>query len=406
MASLRRRRALSHIGGPIETRGISDSDRKLVAFALDVAPDEHASRAHVHGFHSYPARVDPRTARRLIEGLAHSRGTVLDPFCGSGTVLVEARLAGLRAFGVDANPLAIELTWLKVRGTSREERAQILEGARRVAAHAEDRRATKAGATRRYGPEDVALFDPHVLLELDGLKEGLRRERNPETQRALALVLSSILIKVSRRTGDSARGMAKKRLASGYPIRLFLAKTEELARRLEAFSSLLPRNTPPPAVRVGDARRLEGIPDESVETIVTSPPYAGTYDYLAHHEARLRWLDMEASDFADTEIGARRHFTALPFREALTRWDAEFSAALLAMRRVLQPKGAAVLVLGDSAAGSRPIFADRTVERLAPRTGLEVTAIASQGRPHFHEPTTGAFSQLPRREHAILLRRF
>lgn len=400
-----RRRALSHIGGPIETSGTIEADRALVARALDVEPDEQASRAHVHGFHSYPARIDPRTARRLIEALAPPKGVVLDPFCGSGTVLVEARLAGRRALGTDANPLAVELAWLKVRGTSPRERASILEAARRVAAHAEDRRVRRLGATRRYGPADIALFDPHVLLELDGLKEALGQERDREVQRALGLVLSAILVKVSRRTGDSAKLLGKKRLATGFTIRVFFAKAEELVERLAAFAAMLPRDAEPPAARVGDARRLDGIGDVSVDAIVTSPPYAGTYDYLAHHEARLRWLEIQPEGFAEAEIGARRHFADLPFREAIERWDRELSDALFAMRRVLQPTGAAALVIGDSAVGSRPILADETLRRLAPRVGLRVTAIASQARPHFHEPTISAFRRAPRREHAILLRR-
>lgn len=399
-----RRRALSHIGGPIEAHGESDADRGVVTRALEIAPDEQASRLHIHGFHSYPARIDPRTARRLIEDLSPEGGTVLDPFCGSGTTLVEARLLGRRAFGIDANPLAIELSWLKVRGTTERERESILEAARRVSTFAEERRKKRAGATRRFGPEDTSLFDPHVLLELDSLKGGLLGERDEEIRRVLYLVLSSLLIKVSRRTGDSAGKMAPKRLASGYTIRLFGARTEELVRRLAAFSALLPSNAPPPAARVGDARRLEPIRDASVDCIVTSPPYAGTYDYLAHHETRLRWLDIEQRDFASREIGARRHFSSLPFRAAIERWDHEFSLTLSAMRRVLKPNGAAALILGDSAVGSRAILADETVRKLAPSLGLRVTAIASQRRPHFHRPTSRAFVRTPRREHAILLR--
>lgn len=398
------RRPLSQIGGTIETVGPSAHDRALAERSLDVQPDEQAARAHVHGFHSYPARVDPRTARRLIEELSPEGGTILDPFCGSGTVLVEGRLAGRRALGVDANPLAVELAWLKARGTTAEERASIVRAAHRVTDYAEDRRARRAGSSRRYGPEDTSLFDPHVLLELDSLKGAISNEIDSELRRVLFLVLSSILIKVSRRTGDSAKLLAPKRLASGFTIRLFLGKAEELARRLAAFSAMLPRGAPMPAVRLGDARLLEGVPDRSVQAIVTSPPYAGTYDYLEHHQARLRWLDIEATPFAETEIGARRHFQARPFREAIERWDDELLAALSAMRRVLAPSGAAALILGDSAAGARPILADESVRKLAPRAGLEVTAIASQERRHFHAPTTAAFSRAPRREHAIVLR--
>jgi len=76
--------------------------------------------------------------------------------------------------GVDANPLAVELAWLKTRGTTSTERAQMIDRARAVALSADERRKRRAGATRRYGSEDVALFDPHVLLELDGLVSSLR----------------------------------------------------------------------------------------------------------------------------------------------------------------------------------------------------------------------------------------
>ncbi len=195
--------------------------------ALDIRSDE-GTRDHVHGFHSYPARMHPITARRLIEQLSPPEGVLLDPFCGSGTVLVEGLLAGRQVIGVDANPLAIELAWLKTRTSTDGGRREILEGARAAVAFADERRKRRSGATHRYGAEDVSLFDPHVLLELDGLRAGLARMSASATKRALFLVLSSILVKVSRRPGDTAPSEAPRRLASGFTIRLFLKKTEEL----------------------------------------------------------------------------------------------------------------------------------------------------------------------------------
>ena len=134
--------------------------------------------------------MHPITARRLIEQLSPKGSVLLDPFCGSGTVLVEGRLTGRRVLGVDANPLAVELAWLKTRSMAESERRELLEGARATAVFAEKRRELQSGATRRYGAEDVALFDPHVLLELDGLRAGLTRISASGTQRAHFLVLS------------------------------------------------------------------------------------------------------------------------------------------------------------------------------------------------------------------------
>ncbi len=66
-----------------------------------------------HGLHPYPARMVPQIARRLLGRLAHRNDVVLDPFCGSGGVLVEARLAGLNCVGIDINPLACLLAEVK-----------------------------------------------------------------------------------------------------------------------------------------------------------------------------------------------------------------------------------------------------------------------------------------------------
>src|SRR5262249_48113475 len=74
--------------------------------ALDVG--DQGITSFTHRFHSYPARLHPHTARRALAALALPPGArVLDPFCGSGTVLVEAVRAGLAASGLDASPLAV-----------------------------------------------------------------------------------------------------------------------------------------------------------------------------------------------------------------------------------------------------------------------------------------------------------
>src|SRR5262249_17266475 len=123
MKGPRERRSLSHVGGAVDMGGDPALAQRL-ALALDVDAEPSASRDHVHGFHSYPARMHPATAARLVAAFAPPGATVLDPFCGSGTVLVEAMLAGRRAVGTDLNPLAVALATLKTTPRS----ARELEG--------------------------------------------------------------------------------------------------------------------------------------------------------------------------------------------------------------------------------------------------------------------------------------
>ena len=402
----KQRRALTHVGGPTLLEGDAALAAKL-AEALDVPPSievEELARAHVHGFHSYPARMHPVTARRLVCALSAPGDAVLDPFCGSGTVLVEARLAGRHALGVDANPLAVRLARLKVRGSSEPERERLVEVARAAAETADGRRKARVGASRRYPPEDVALFDPHVLLELDGLRVGLDAATDERARADVELVLSAILTKVSRRTSDTSDQDAPRRIAAGYPSRLLIKKTQELAARLAEAAPLL--DTAPPAlVLEGDARALEGVGPGSIALVVTSPPYPGVYDYLAHHEARLRWLRLPTERFDRREMGARRRLEPLGPHAGIARWRADLGDALAALELALRPGGMAALLVADSVVAGAPVYAVDVLHDLAPDAGLVVAAVASQERPYFHGPSARAFEGRPRGEHAVLLRK-
>jgi hypothetical protein len=75
------------------------------------------------------------------------------------------------------------------------------------------------------------------------------------------------------------------------------------------------------------------------------------------------------------------------------------------MARLLSPAGRIVLILADSVLGKAALYADEQVQALAPSAGLELTAMGSQSRPHFHAATQHAFARKPRREHVIVLRR-
>jgi SAM-dependent methyltransferase len=417
MTDVRRRRSLTNVGGAVDTSGDAEAARAL-AHAFDVAPDEREDapdRAHVHGFHTYPARTHPVTARRLVEAFAPERGVVLDPFCGSGTVLVEAMLAGRDAIGVDLNPLAVMLARAKTYPRPKAKTEGLVLAAKAVAAFADERRKARAGATRRFPHADVAVFEPHVLLELDSIRAGIAKKAPPEHRPELSLVLSSILVKVSRKKGDTSeeRGDVPKRIAAGYPARLFVKRAEDLARRFDDLAALLPSPAPRARVFEGDAASLDKVNDASVDTVITSPPYVATYDYLAHHDLRLRWLGLDERAFAAKELGARRRYEGLSPAEAKRAWEAELERLFASLARVTKKGASIVLLIADSATApgprgepARALRADAIVAEVALRArSLATVARASQARPHFHAPTASAFREQARAEHLLLLRR-
>jgi DNA modification methylase len=393
---------MSAPGGPV----VADGDprwRRLLAEALAV-PADADPRELTHGFHSYPARFHPLLVRRLLAETIDKGGVLLDPFVGSGTTLVEGALRGARGRGVDVNPLAIELTRLKATAWPFERRMLLVERARETAARSLERVKRRA-RTRESGDrfDDPKHYAPHVFRELVGLREEIAAEKDTELQRTLLLVLSAIVVKVSRQPSDTAAGTVERTLGKGLPSRIFQRKAEELGKLLGDFAAKVPAGTRPPDVRLGDARKLVQIEAGSVQVIVTSPPYLGTYDYAQQHARRYGWLGLDPGPFERAEIGARRGTrSGSPSGEdALTAWQTDVDAFVAEFARVLAPDGKAFVVSGDSAIGKRLIPGDHALRQAAERAGLKVAANASQSRPSFYEPA-GAKT---RREHLLLLTR-
>lgn len=376
--------------------------------ALEVASAnevrESASlRPHVHDFHVYPARMHPETAARLIQALAEPGDVVLDPFCGSGTVPVEAMLQGHTALAADLNPLAVRLTLAKA-GTAFDPDA-LMMAAVRVRGIADERRTKRMGFSTNYGPEDRAAFAPHVLAELDGLRMGIQAERPGPVRDALDLVLSSLLTKLSLRRADTSDQQTDKRIAAGYAAKMFDKRAESFATGLHTFHRMLPKPPPRLLTFISDVRDLKGIRAGEAQVVVTSPPYAATYDYVEHHDLRMRWLGLSTDGMYKGEIGARRVYARMSPSEARGAWQAELGSMLQSLARVTSRGARVALLMADSAVGDTPMRADEAIAFALAGTPFVLAAGASQERPHFHGPTQGAFRNAPRREHVLLLSR-
>jgi SAM-dependent methyltransferase len=396
----RQRRAFSELGGPVETGGDATAARALAElFSVDAV----RARALTHGFHSYAGRMHPSIARGAIARWTSRAGqAVLDPFCGSGTVLVEAMAAGRAATGLDASPLAVLIAQVRTTVLGAEGRRRLVETAAEIAdASGERARKRKRPEIPAWGRRETERFAPHVALELFGLRELVMATPDDEGGRALRLALSSMLVKFMRAGPEAPRDGESKRIARGLPSGFFAARVEELARGLAALEAATPPGTPPPRVETGDARAYPALGAATVDLVLTSPPYAGTYDYAEHHDARFTWLGLAARKFEQTQLGARaRGLGASPesWIEGRRRWLKEIG-------RVLRKGGHLLLVVGDGVVGDRPEDAAEAIAAAAPAAKLEPVARASQARPLHDRRLREIFGKEARREHLLLLRR-
>jgi site-specific DNA-methyltransferase (cytosine-N4-specific) len=179
-----------------------------LALALDERSDQYRrlrevdwtfaaaqTRGETHGIHPYPAKFIPQIPRTLIEILHPGDGTaVLDPFCGSGTTLLEAAQVGVPAIGVDLSPLACLISRVKVTPL----KTTVSAGAKRVLKRASEHRSAV--------PMIPALdhwFKAEVQRALSGLVAGIEAERDEKLRDALRVALSAIVVRVSNQDSDT-----------------------------------------------------------------------------------------------------------------------------------------------------------------------------------------------------------
>ncbi|HEY4238773.1 MAG TPA: hypothetical protein VGM88_03125 [Kofleriaceae bacterium] len=405
--------------GRIVADGVPEAADAMAAALMAPHRDHEIAESLTHPFHSYPARVHPATARVLVDVViaagGRRHGPIVDPFCGSGTTLVEALAAGYEAFGGDLNPLAVLVarakTWIAPRGRLK---------AMRDKAHSIAGYALEAGkAARRAGAEQAPMrkpegfdpnarnrrlaswFAPHVRRELEHLamQTDELRARDEEMGEVLTACLSAILYKVSSRTSDTNGKWIDRTIARGAAARNFAQRAELLAAGLEDLARDA-KGVQMPRIVEQDARKL-ALPVPAAG-IVTSPPYAGTYDYAEHQRLRFDFLGLRHRELDAGEIGSRRSFEASP--EAEGQWKTALTDAMSSIARALAPGACAALVIGDSVARNRAHYALDDL-RDALTDELSIEAWASQERPMLGRVELRAFADRPKAEHVVLLRR-
>lgn len=435
----RPKRALTQVGGAAARSGHAGWAQAL-ARCLAVRPTAGLER-WTHGFHTYPARMHPDTAAGLVGLLVAPGQTLLDPFCGGGTVLLEALVAGRRALGRDLNPLAVRVAALRCRATSETERRALRDHASRIALQALRRArldhepaplaaallapldagptaAPSAVARAPWRGPLATFFPPALLPELAWITSGVAQLDDPFVREALALVLSSLLVKLSHRISDTdARIEERRGVTLGSAARAFRARAHELSMQLKSLAGTLrPRGSAgreggpgageraaPVALGVDDARVLASVPDASVDAVITSPPYPSIYDYAEQHVLRLRWLGLDDTPLVQGEIGARRSF--VDPRAGRAQWLRDGEAWVRSLARVLRPGGRAAVLGGDGASTLGPIAFEVDFAAWAKRAGLVRLASASQARRSFDAASRAAYRGGTRREHLLLVGR-
>jgi DNA modification methylase len=261
-----------------------------------------------HGIHQYPAKLVPQIARALIGKFSERGQVVLDPFCGSGTVLVESSIAGRSSIGVEINPLAILI--------SRVSTTPIDETKLRKAVDSLNKKIHQTEApevpSETIGVHNINhWFKPDVINSLYKIRTEILREEDEDIRNLFLVTFSATMHKVSNiRHKDNpyfARVLHEDELSKHKPdtLREFRHRLKQNVDSVLSYSRRRDSSVSAEVIR-GDSRNLSNLIHRSIDMVVTSPPYgeqANTMDYTRFTRLATEWLQIN-NDSAQFALGA------------------------------------------------------------------------------------------------------
>lgn len=356
-----------------------------------------------HSLHPYPAKFPPQLPKKILEDYAIKGQTVLDPFCGSGTTLIEARIFGVNAIGVDVNGLSVLLSQVKATPLSEKQFTFVKEFVVEVETKISEWKSEKRPQIKVKEIEGQEhWFQKNVSEEITFLLNEILKQTDIEIQNFLKIVLSSIIVKVSNQDSDTRFAAIEKNILDGYTLEQFCKRAKQYNLRMAEFSELVCDKTTL-NVYNADSRDLNFIPDNSVDIIITSPPYANTYDYYLYHKFRKRWLDLDVKYAQYNEIGSRREYSSL--KREKEKWNEDLTKCFAEMQRVLKPNHLAFIVIGDSVIKKELIKIEKEISEFAPKIGFKVNEILSSDLSKHSRIFNPVYAQKGKKEHLIILQK-
>lgn len=326
---------------------LTENDQKLVA-ALKKLPLDYwdfrddDTKEYTHGIHNYPAMMVCPISRNIIRLVREIQPihALLDPFAGSGTVLVEGMVNGIeKVAGNDINPLALLLSKVKTTPIAYEKLSNEIAGLKKRIESVRKRNSDalddvdsyitdvfKLDLTGKKGWGDEAhtflrqycdakkadiiipefknmgyWFRPRVILELAIIKAEIERIKNKDIRDFIFVAMSETIRFVSnRRNGEFKM------------FRMPAAKVQEFNPDVyDEFSKILSRNASKMkdfcealdytsiktevSVFNNNVCSLSDVPDDTYDLIITSPPYGDSRTTVAYGEysrLSLQWINL------------------------------------------------------------------------------------------------------------------
>ena len=341
-----------------------------------------------HNIHRYSGKFIPQIARSAIQMLTEPQEIVFDPYLGSGTTALEAILLNRTCIGVDINPLAILIAKVKTTVLPVDEleefRGRLIESVNIF----DDGQLSFSYYDHLYkgslsSPEDSERYadlwnkkwyQDHVLRQLIMIYDVIEEIPEEELRDIAKVAFSDILRKSSNASSKYPNVMYdKNHPEKQLPLKSFIASFTDVINKLIDLSR-----------RVGDTHykcqiMLENntslsLDDESVDAIVTHPPYIAAVPYAEYGSLSLEWLGYSSKELDSKLTGGKRHS-----KDVAVRFEKDYKQMIREMYRVLKRGRYAFFMVGNPTANGQVVDLHEMTIRLAQKQGFKgiCTAVRS-----------------------------
>lgn len=391
--------------------------------------------------HPFPARMAPRLA---LDPIANCNGSlrILDPMTGSGLVPAVAMVKGHHALGFDLDPLAVLIS--KVWTTPVDVHSvfecaeQVLDRARNTIVTLPTRNAYPKGSDSETRCFIRYWFDKSSRAQLTAIANAIDQVSDVHIRDSLWCAFSRLII--TKQSGASlAMDLSHSRPHKRYnkspiePMNAFMRAVGIVTAN--SINSTGKPQLPEAKIFNGDARQLD-VSSQSVDMVITSPPYLNAIDYLRCSKFSLVWMGYSISNLrctrstmVGTEVGldfrsdqlvqdvlTRLKLRPIPkasFLNQLSRYIHDMNSIISETSRVLTENGTAVFVVGENTVRGTFIRNSKIIELLANVSGMRCVDKVSRDLPSSNrylpppaKCTNGnAFNKRMRREVVLTLQK-
>ncbi len=277
-----------------------DSDLGIFKWIDEWDFRNYHTKTYTHGFHNYPAMFIPQVARKLIQAFSSEGETVCDIFCGSGTTLVESSLLNRNSIGIELNPLAVLIAKVKTTPinpqTLTDKLKMILD----------DYKSIKSVPLPKFSNLDF-WFSESAIKDLSRLKQAIWNISEENIRNFFSVCFSEIVRIISFTKHKEFKLVRDKdKLEKSFKpdaLKEFMRLCENNILGMKEYINDVNTNAHARII-LGDSTKDNGLPENSIDFIITSPPYGDSRTTVAYGQfSRLpsQWLELLPSHIKDVD---------------------------------------------------------------------------------------------------------